>query len=88
MDRYEGKVAEGLGANQIIKDNSGGLMRDFVVLIRQTKLDLKTGKFLTEYQNINVLVGGSTNVDKVKPEVETFISSFGGSFTSEWKIHK
>jgi hypothetical protein len=63
-------------------------MKDFVVLIRQTKLDLKTGKFLTEYQNINVLVGASASIDKVKPEVETFISSFGGSFNSEWKIHK
>lgn len=60
-------------------------MRDFLVLIRQTQYDVTTNKILTDYKNINVLVGSQESLDAVKSKVEKFVASVGGSFQSEWR---
>ena len=83
MDRYEAKLAE-LKENPAVQGAS--LMRDFVVLLRQSKYDVEKESFLTKYQNINVLVGKQDDIDKVKPVIESFMTNFGGSFKSEWKV--
>jgi hypothetical protein len=64
-----GKFKEGterLQKDAKIKEAARNLMRDFVVLVRETKYDAGSQKFLTKYENINVLVGASDNVEKVK----------------------
>lgn len=57
-------------------------MRDIVVLVRQSKYDGENEKFLTKYQQVNVMVGPKTVIDKVKPKLDEFVSGFGGSFTT------
>jgi len=42
-------------------------MRDLVVLLRITQYDFKKEKFLTRYENINVLVGPKKDIDVIKP---------------------
>jgi hypothetical protein len=63
-------------------------MRDFVVLIRETKYDVSTDKFLTNIRNINVLIGKESDVDTVKKEVEAFTKSIGATYRSEWRVQK
>lgn len=55
MTSWNTKIKESLSGNDDLKKKTAGMPRDFVVLIRQTKLD--GGKLLTSYENINVLVG-------------------------------
>ena len=38
-------------------------MRDFVVVIRETKYDSVKEQFLTQYQNVNVLVGSADDIE-------------------------
>ena len=85
MASYHVKVAE-LAENMAIKSHAPSLQRDFVVVVRQTRCDPKTGKFLTEYKNINVLVGAASAITSIRQEVEKFMTEFGGSFTPEWKV--
>lgn len=73
MANYQVKLDE-LAANTTIKSNAPSLQRDFVVVIRQTRCDPKTGKFLTEYKNINVLVGAASAVNPIRQEVENFFT--------------
>lgn len=79
MDSYQSKLDGLKGVN------ATGLVRDFVVLIRETQANPATGKQLTSYKNINVLVGPAAAVETAKTEVQKFLTSFGGSFKSEWK---
>jgi hypothetical protein len=46
MSKWETKIEE-LTKNEIIKDAKDNLMRDFVVVIKETKYDSASGKFLT-----------------------------------------
>ena len=64
------------------------LMRDFVVLIRETKYDVAQDKYLTNFRNINVLVGNGDHVDKAKQEVEAFIKGLAATYKSEWRVQK
>lgn len=75
-----------LHANEALKNVS--LMRDFVVLIRETKYDAAADKYLTDFRNINVLVGPADDVDKAKQEVESFVKGLGASYRSEWRVQK
>lgn len=57
MATFEAKVTSDLAANKALSTAASKLQRDFVVLIRQTQYDVEHDKFLTNYENINVLVG-------------------------------
>jgi predicted DNA binding CopG/RHH family protein len=85
MGKWETKVEE-ISKIENVKNNLQQLMRDFVVVIRETKFDSAKDQFLTQYQNVNVLVGSAEDIEKLKPEVERFVSAFGGSFKSSFKI--
>jgi predicted DNA binding CopG/RHH family protein len=85
MVKWETKVEE-ISKIENVKNNLQQLMRDFVVVIRETKFDSAKDQFLTQYQNVNVLVGSAEDIEKLKPEVERFVSAFGGSFKSSFKI--
>ena len=85
MASFESKLEE-LKSNKTLGKLS--LSRDFLVLIRETKYDPVTEKFLTNYRNINVLVGKSDQIDLAKSEIEQFLGTFGGSFKSEWRVQK
>ena len=85
MGKWETKVEE-ISKIENVKNNLQQLMRDFVVVIRETKYDSAKDQFLTQYQNVNVLVGSAEDIEKLKPEVERFVSAFGGTFKSTFKI--
>lgn len=85
MGKWETKVEE-ISKIENVKNNLQQLMRDFVVVVRETKFDTAKDQFLTQYQNVNVLVGSAEDIEKLKPEVERFVSAFGGSFKSSFKI--
>ena len=55
-------------------------MRGMCVLVRESKYQLSTGKLVSKYYNVNVLVG--KNVKKVKAKIEEFTKTIGGSFES------
>ena len=84
MKRFEGEVKDMLLGREDLKEHCSTMMRDFVVLIRQTKYDGK--QFLTSYENINVLVGPEKAIDALKPEIEKFLSGFAGNFKSDWRV--
>jgi hypothetical protein len=73
-------------ANEALK--SVQLMRDFVVLIRETKYDVAADKYLTNFRNINVLVGPGGQVEKAKQEIEGFLMGLGATYKSEWRVQK
>lgn len=85
MGKWEAKVDE-ISKIDNVKNHLQQLMRDFVVVVRETKYDSAKDQFLTQYQNINVLVGSADDIEKLKPEVEKFVSAFGGSFKSSFKV--
>jgi hypothetical protein len=85
MTKWDAKVGE-ISKIENVKNNADQLMRDFVVVIRETKYDTASGQFHSQYQNVNVLVGSKDNVDAIKPEIEKFIKDFGGSFKSSFRI--
>ena len=84
MKRFEEEIKAKLLAREDLKEHYSLMMRDFVVLIRQTKYD--GSKFLTNYENINVLVGGETAIEVLRPEIEKFLGEFSGSFKSDWRV--
>ena len=86
QNKFEAAATKELGSNSALKQAAQTMMRDFVVLIRQTKLDPVTDKLTTSYENVNVLVGPKAGVDAVKPIVEKFLASFAGTFKTDWKI--
>jgi hypothetical protein len=53
--------------------------------VRQTKYDDSTNKFLTKYENVNVLVGPQGDIDVLRKELEGFLKSFGGSFVTDFR---
>lgn len=57
-----------------------------MVLVKQTRYDPSSKKFMTKYENINVLVGPQADIDSIRKEIQTFIDSFGGSFTSNFRV--
>lgn len=85
MQKWEGKVEE-IGKNEAIKANADHLMRDFVVVVRETKYDTEKSQMLTKYENVNVLVGDKDSIDALKPEIEKFVADFGGSFKTNFRI--
>ena len=84
MKKFEEEIKSKLLAREDLKEHYSVMMRDFVVLIRQTKYD--GSKFLTNYENINVLVGGEKAIEALRPEIEKFLSEFAGSFKSDWRV--
>ncbi len=85
MQNFKEKVKT-LANKDSVKKAAQGMMRDFVVAIRQTKYDPTTDKFLSKYENINVLVGPQEFVDTLKNEIEEFLKSFGGSFKTDFRV--
>ena len=85
MQIWEHKVQE-IGKNEAIKANADHLMRDFVVVVRETKYDTEKSQMLTKYENVNVLVGDKDSIDALKPEIEKFVADFGGSFKTNFRI--
>jgi len=63
-------------------------MSDFVAVVKETKYDTASGKFLTRYLNLNTLVGEPESVQKVRPELEKFIQSFGGRFKIVFRLQQ
>eukprot|EP00347_Sterkiella_histriomuscorum_P014174 403361878 len=84
VSRFQGAVKE-LQKNPELKAQVAQLARDFVVLVRETKYDKQNDRFLTKFENINVLVGKQSAIDAVKPIIENFLNEFKGSFTSDWR---
>lgn len=62
MSNWETKVEE-ISKIENIKNHLQQLMRDFVVVIRETKYDSVKEQFLTQYQNVNVLVGSADDIE-------------------------
>jgi hypothetical protein len=85
MKRFESEVKAKLLGREDLKAATQKMMRDFVVLVRETKFNGK--QFLTKYQNINVFVGSQADIDVVQPEVEKFLTGFAGSFKTDYRIH-
>jgi len=71
---------EKLTNNADLKKNAANLARDLVVLVKIVKYDSGKGKFLTNFENVNVLIGPQADIDKVKPVIDEFITSLNGSF--------
>ena len=63
------------------------LQRDFVVLVRDSVFNITTGKLLSKYEQINVLVGPKADIEALEGKVKEFMTSFKGSFKSEYKLH-
>ncbi len=61
-------------------------MRDFAVLVRESTYDVENDKLLTNLENINVLVGPKSAVEKVKTEIEKFLEEVKGSFKVNWRV--
>ena len=85
LDSYVPKV-EALAADEDFKKKAAGLARDFVVVVCDTKIDSKTGKFVSMYKNINVLVGNPDSAAQVKESITSFLQSAGVSCESEWRM--
>ena len=79
-------MVQTLAANKTIKAHCNKLQRDFVVLVKQTRYDPSSKKFLTKYENVNVLVGPQADIDAVRKELQEFIDSFAGSFQSNFRV--
>ena len=62
------------------------MQRDFVVCVKEIKYDEKANKFLTKYENINVLVGPQASIDALKKEIETFLANFKGTFKTDYRV--
>jgi len=58
------------------------LQRDFVVLVAYSNFDAKKGGFVTKYENVNVLVGGKSAIEDVKPVIHSFMKGLNGTFTT------
>ena len=74
-----------LTGNDEIKNAAAPMLRDMVVLVRESKYDSAQGKFVSKFENINVLVGPQAGIDALKPKIEEFVKGFGGSFSTEFK---
>lgn len=57
-----------------IKTEATKLYQGAVVLVKITQFDASTNKFLTKYENVNVLVGPEASIDKIKPTIDSFLS--------------
>ena len=79
MDRFA-EAVKSLASNEAVKSKVDSMMRDIIVLVRQSKYDAESDKFLTSYQNVNVLVGPQDAIDAIKPALDEFITGFGGTF--------
>lgn len=84
MDTFEQKVGD-LAKNTELQSAAATLQRDFVVLIRQTRYDPDADKFLSNYENINVLVGSGASIEKAKTQIQNFLTSVGGTFKTTWR---
>ena len=69
-----------LDADDEVKTNSEQLMRAITVLISQSKYNAETDKFVTKYQNVNVLVGPKASVDLLKTKMDELNASVGGEY--------
>ena len=85
MTRFETSLKQ-LAEDNEVKEISKGLMREMVVLVRQTKYDGEKQKFQTKFQNVNVLVGTKSDIQGVKHKIDDFITKFGGTFEKLDKI--
>jgi len=66
--------------NTDVKSAASGLKRDLVVIAKISKYDAKNDRFLTKYDNVNVIVGKQNEIDKIKPFLDDFISGLAGTF--------
>jgi hypothetical protein len=62
------------------------MSRDMVVLVRETKYDAKNDKFISKFDNFNVLVGPKQSVDSLQPIIEEFLKGLGGSYKVNWRV--
>jgi hypothetical protein len=76
---FSSKASE-LTSNADIKSHAAHLQRAMVVVVKIVKYQPATGKFLTQYQDINLLIGPQSSIDILKPLIEKFINSLGASF--------
>lgn len=51
-----------------------------VVLVKLSKYLAAENKFLTKFQNVNVLVGAQSAIDVIVPKVKAFTDSLNGTF--------
>ena len=87
-ERYESEISSKLLQNTTLINEAASLMRDFVVLVRETYYDVSKKKFMSKLENINVLVGPKESVQAAKTQVEKFIGEFKGSFKTNWRIQE
>ena len=85
MQKFE-QGTQQLQKDSHIKESAKNLMRDFVVLVRETKYNAFSQKFMTKYENINVLVGPKDSVDKVKTKIEHFLKEQKGTFETNFRV--
>jgi len=74
------EVATALGSK------ASKLIKDMVVMVKISKYDVKTGKFLTNFQNVNVLVGQKADTESVLPEIESFMKKVGSTFKQSNRV--
>ena len=58
--------------------------RVIVAVLSNTKYDSKTDKFLTKYENLNVIIGKEDSAEQAKKEIESFLNEFKGTFKTVW----
>lgn len=79
------KFVTALKANESMnKEAIKALDTDFLLILRQTKLD--GGKFVTKYQQVNTLTGPKDAVVAVHASLCSFNEAFKGSFTTQWAL--
>ena len=61
------------------------MSRDFVVCLKFVTYDDSSKKFLTKYENINVLVGPQSAITALEKEIREFLAGFKGSFKTNFQ---
>jgi len=69
-----------LDAEEEVKTNAADLMRAISVLVSQSKYLPVSDKFVTKYQNVNVLVGPQASVDVLKAKIDELNTKIGGDY--------
>ena len=86
MDRFQTEVKNISSDTEILK-YAKIMESDYVVSTQKTFYDRVTGKFMSHYQNVNVLSGSIKSVELTKKEVNNFLENFKGTFKTEFKTH-
>lgn len=63
-----------------LKPLAEGMMRALTVLVSQSKYIPSSEKFVTKYQNVNVLVGPKDKVDGLKAKIDELNDKIGGEY--------